>query len=263
MTMKNIITILLLFVFTSPCHAQANQDDETKSEIPELNKFHSTIYQLWHTGWPNKDVVLLKKLIPDIETGYKKISGAVLPGILRDKKPKWEAAVKDLDATIAAYKTAAGAGDTTALLNAAEKLHMQYEGLVRLVKPVLKEIDDFHQVLYMIYHYYLPEYNFPQIKTAVANLKLQMDTLNAAVLYKEMDLLSLMQTYPSMEKANAEKVIQRRTVRTEKFVEARKNLTASVLNVVEVVKANNDKDTVTKAITSMHADYESLVKIFD
>jgi hypothetical protein len=261
--MKKLIMFLFLSVCISLGVAQTVHDGETKSEIPELNKFHAIIYQLWHTAWPNKDVSLLKKLMPDIESGYGKISEASLPGILRDKKPRWDAAVKELGATIAVYKTAASAADTIALLKATEKLHMQYEGLVRIVKPVLKEIDNFHQVLYLLYHYYLPEYNDAKIKSSAAELKMRMDSLNAAPLYKELDVESLMKAYPSMQKENAEKMIERRKVRNEKFIAARGTLSESVKMVYDVVNGGKDKETVTKAIKSMHSDYEALEKEFD
>ena len=45
------------------------------------------------------------------------------------------------------------------LLTAVEKLHSSYEKMVMVLRPPLKEIDDFHQTLYIIYHKLLPDSN--------------------------------------------------------------------------------------------------------
>jgi len=42
---------------------------------------------------------------------------------------------------IAQYKSAAAADDAEGLLKAAEKLHSQYEVLVRTIRPVLPELE--------------------------------------------------------------------------------------------------------------------------
>ena len=176
------IAVLMMLCLGGAAFAQDAHDHETKADVPELTKFHGPIYQLWHKAWPAKDLVLLRKLAPAIDSAFVKLEAAKLPGILRDKKAAWEEQVKALGATVASYRKEVAGTDTAAVLKVAESLHSQYEGLVRLTRPPLKEVDNFHQSLYMLYHYYMPDYNFEKISSSVAELSVKMDTLNAVKL---------------------------------------------------------------------------------
>lgn len=62
------------------------------------------------------------------------------------------------------YNEAASSGDNESLLNAAEELHSKYENLVRIIRPVIKEIDEFHKILYVIYHKYYPDKKNEEIR---------------------------------------------------------------------------------------------------
>lgn len=240
--MNKRIAILVASMFVASFlmgQSQSHVTDETKADVPALGEFHETIYQLWHTAWPEKDVKMMKSLWPGIEAGYKKVKEAKLPGILRDKQPIWSKAVDDFGKTIQEYQKALNGNNTDVLLKAAEKLHSQFEGLVRIVKPVLKEVDSFHQTLYMLYHYYSPEYNVKKIEESVAELEKKMDVLNQAKL-------------PDKHKG-----------KEEQFNKARKSLAESVKNLANVIAANKKKEEVVKAIDTMHSNYESLEKVFD
>jgi hypothetical protein len=189
-TLCRVTTLVLSLLALSvlPAFAQEHEpesQDETKAEVPALTRFHTPIYKLWHTAWPNKDTAMLASLVPDIEAGVAEVAAAELPGILRDKKEAWDTNVKKLKEIAAEYESAAGGVDQQRMLDAAEKLHAQYETLVRVVRPPMKQIDAFHSVLYMIYHYYMPEWNMPKLKTSVAELKVRMDTLKANITTKK------------------------------------------------------------------------------
>ncbi len=54
--------------------------------------------------------------------------------------------------------------------------------LVRVIRPALKELDEFHAVLYMLYHYYMPGDSLEQMKSSAVALKEKMVVLNKAVL---------------------------------------------------------------------------------
>ena len=145
--MLNSKSLLLFFVPIMILLAQENHRHETSSDIPELWKFHETIYQIWHEAWPEKNIVLLNKLIPDIEEGYAKLKKAQLPPILHEKNDKWMKAIKDMGIIIEEYIAKATQGDSLALLKSAEDLHAQFEFLVRTIRPVIKELDSFHEEL--------------------------------------------------------------------------------------------------------------------
>jgi uncharacterized membrane protein len=211
---------------------------ETKAEVPALTEFHSIIYQLWHNAWPKKDYETLAKLLPDIEKHSAEIAAAKLPGILREKQNAWDENVKALQQVVGEYKTAVEKKDNPQLLDAAEKLHTQYERLVRVIRPALQEIEDFHAALYMLYHYYTPAYELEQIKTSVSELQTKMEALNKATLPER------------LKKKEAA------------FVASREKLATSVAALAATLPSNDEKK-IKAAIETMHSDYEALQGVLD
>jgi hypothetical protein len=235
--MKKLAVLFLILVFSLPMFAQ--NENEVSSDVPELSEFHDVIYQLWHVGWPEKDTKLLKSLLPEIENGFGKIEKVELKGILQDKKTKWSEGLAELKATVTDYKSAVAKDDTQLLLDAAEKLHTKYEMMVRVVKPMVKEVDAFHQVLYMLYHYYSPEYNFDKIKQAASDMKEKMVDVMKAQLSKRLES------------------------RTEKFNSARNELDNAVNAFNDIVAKGDNKEAVIAAVDKVHNKYQELEKVFD
>ena len=234
-----LVTIVacLGLVMPAAAFAQAPKEAEIKSEVPAFTAMHEIIYPLWHEAWPAKDHAALTALLPKIEKHMDAISKATLPGILRDKTTAWDAGVAELAKSVAAYKSAVGAKDNDALLKAAETLHMKYEALGKVVRPILKELADFHTSLYTLYHYQLNPFNKVAAADTIKALKTKMDTLNKAVL-------------PDQFKAKSETFTAQRT-RLSKAVDA-----------VVAVMAGADDSRVTAAIELMHTEYEKLEQVF-
>lgn len=227
---------VLFFLSIFSCSAQEKSHDlgtELKAEVPALKEFHTVIFQLWHTAWPEKDIAMLISLLPEIEKHTEAVASAELPGILRDKKEAWANGVGQLRATVVEYKNAVKDENDKLLLDLAEKLHAQYEKLVRVVRPPLAELDAFHTVLYPLYHYYLPEYDIAKIKVSVAEMQEKMSALNK---------VSLPERRKSIEPL---------------FLEKRAALSTSVDELAVAVESN-DKGTITAAIDKMHTEYQEL-----
>ena len=237
--MKKLAPFILLAILTAPLALFSQTEEEIKAEVPELKAFHSVIYKLWHNAWPEKDIAMMAELIPDIEKGVEKVQKAQLPGILRDKKPKWEEGIKGLTETVKEYKAAIASKDTQKILDAGEKLHAQFEGMVRLIRPVLKEVDEFHKVLYPLYHYYMPEYKREKIIESAVEMEAKMDSLMAAEL-------------PERHRAKG-KDFNRRV----------QQLSVAVKYFVKVAKEIDDEETVTNAIKDLHTKYQALEHVFD
>jgi hypothetical protein len=243
--MKKFISLLFVILFVAVTISIAQEktavdqmkDHETTAEVPALAKFHKVIYPIWHKYFPSKDYEGLKNSIPDIEKYAEDIYKSELPGILRDKKKAWSDAIASLKENIADYKSAAEKNENEKLLNAAEKLHSQYEKMVRIVKPMVKELDAFHIVLYNIYHKFLPEFKLSELKKAVPVLAERKDTLMAVKLKFRQE------TDKTKEKAKAE-------------------LGAAVDELVKVM-ASDDKDKIKKAIEKVHTKYQATEKVFD
>lgn len=247
------ICVVLLFLSTSACGDKENNKTttekndiqghaikaETSSDVPELWDFHEVIYQIWHEAWPEKNTEMLKELIPEIESGFKKLEKVSLPGILRDKQEAWEKGILDMSEIIDTYKKTAAADQKDNLLKAAEDLHSQFEKLVRLIRPVMKEIDRFHQELYMLYHYYLPDYDLSKIKISTTELIARMEPIEKAEL-------------PARLK-DKQKAYDR----------AKLALRESLMKLNEITKEEAVKEKVVEAIDVVHDNYQELVSVFE
>ncbi len=228
---------LALALLAAPAAAQAPKPEEITSSVPALDAMHEVIMPMWHDAWPNKDYKALAGLVPAIDTHVAAIAQAELPGILREKATAWKAGVATLSASAAAYKAAVASGNNETLLKAAEKLHKDYEDLVKVVRPILKEMDAFHGVLYTVYHYQLSPFQPEKIAESAQALKAKMEVLNKAVL-------------PERLKTKA-----------EAFAAQRAALSKSVDEVSAAVGTKNEA-RIKAAIEAMHNAYENLEKLF-
>ena len=241
-SIKRVLLTLLVLAFTcQPLLSQEAAKDrisETSATVPALNDFHTVIFKIWHTAWPNKDYDMLTALLPEIEQGVTAVANAELPGILREKKVAWRNGVTKLQAIVKEYKAAIEVKQKQPLLDAAEKLHAQYEVLVRVIRPPLKELDDFHSVLYMLYHYYMPQDSLEEIKVSIGQLQEKMAALNKA-------------TLPSRFKG-----------KEASFTVARNQLDRAVTELAAMVRSS-EFSKIEAAVEATHASYKELANIFE
>ncbi len=236
---KQLSAAIFIFVSLSGIFcAYAQKPADAVAEVKELDSFHEVIFKIWHEAWPNKDTAMLKALLPDVEKGIAQVASAKLPGIMREKKSAWEAGVAKLQESGAEYKAATETADDARMLDAAETLHSRFETLMRLTRPVLRELEDFHSSLYMLYHYYLPEYDYEKIRSSAEELSLKMEPLNAATLPER--LLS----------------------KEADFRNAREKLAESV-EVLQSSVASGDKEAIQAAIHELHTKYQVLQSTLD
>jgi hypothetical protein len=214
------------------------QAEETKSEVPELTAFHDIIYPIWHTAYPEKDYAALRSYVPQVNELAAKVFAAKLPGILREKQAKWDEGLAAFKKSVEDYNAAAKGADDQALLVAAEALHAKYEALVRTIRPVLKEVEAFHQILYVLYHKDAPANAFDKIREATADLVVKAEAITKA-------------TLPTRLAAKGEAF---KTAAAE-LVEAAKALDAAG-------KAH-DHDGMLAGVEKVHTKYQTLEKIFD
>jgi hypothetical protein len=233
-----LLLIPLLHFWQASAQERADYTDETDAKIPALVDFHKTIYTMWHDAWPAKDISMLARLSPDLQRQSDSLSAIRLPGILRDRQNAWDVSLKNLQRAVAEYAAATASRDSAGLLDAAERLHALYETLARTTRPRLKEAEEFHKVLYVIYHHYLPEGRQADLSNAVGELKARMADLERA-------------TLPA-----------RLLAREEAFAKARKNLAASVASLRgEGVDA--DPATVRQEIEAVHTAYQALERALE
>jgi len=240
--MKNAIYMILITALLT-CFPLYSQDQEHSSEIdssvPELFEFHDIIYPIWHTAYPEKNYSMLKEMVQDVNKSAEKIYSAKLPGILRDKEVDWKEGVSKFRSSVESYNKAMQGTDESQMLNAAEELHSDFEMLVRIIRPVTKEVDEFHKVLYMIYHHYWPNKNMEELSKAVNDLEMRAEELNNCVLPKW---------------ATDKSVV---------FKEQSQKLFDSTTNLKVVMEGMSSDAEIEKAIEKVHDNYVALEKLFD
>lgn len=234
--MRRIVPVLFALWFAAAAPLAVPQ--ETESAVPELEAFHEIIYPIWHTAYPEKDIAALKGFVPEIDRLAGKVYEARLPGILRDKETKWQAGLAEFRKSVEAYAAAAEGTDDQALLDAAEALHARYEMLVRTIRPVLKEMDEFHKALYVVYHKSLPEKKFGEIRAASPDLEAKAGAVAKATLSKRMES------------------------RNERFRTAAADLVAAAASLAAASRGMDDA-AVEKAVLALHEKYVALEKVFD
>ena len=161
-----------------------------------------------------------------------------LPGILRDKQDAWNQGTATLQDIVAQYEAATAPLDSAKLLEAAERLHAQYELLVRTIRPITKELDEFHQVLYMIYHHYWPGRDFKKLEPAVASLKEKMVALEASEL-------------PSRLKAK------------EAAFDAARGDLARAVKTLRASDAAEKPEKFASDLDAVHGEYQALERVFE
>ncbi|MFO7368970.1 MAG: hypothetical protein R6X09_01730 [Bacteroidales bacterium] len=242
--MKNLsasLFALILLSITCVSYAQEKIDSsEITSEVPELFNFHEVIYPMWHNAYPAKDYEALKGFVPQIKASVEAINDAKLPGILREREGDWKTRLNELNAVSKSYYAAAEKNDQEALLDAAEKLHREYEMMMRVIRPAIRELDEYHQTLYIIYHKLLPAKKYDEIAGLTDNLIAKAEAIA---------------TFPQ------EKLTRRLGDRIPQFDAAARELLAKTVALKEALKAN-DAQKNNDAIELMHTAYQQLDAVF-
>ena len=241
--MKKFVTLFCLvnLVFSAGISFSQEIDSlEIRSSVPALTNFHEIIYPMWHDAYPAKDVNALKGFVPQIKASLESINNARLPGILKDKEAAWNNQLKELNVTAENYYKASEGNNDEALLVAAEKLHYNYEMMNRVIRPVLKEIDDYHQTLYIIYHKLYPEKKYDEIAKLTDSL---IEKADAIVKYPR------------------EKLKKRLGDNVSNFDLASNELYNATVSLREVLNGNDalKKD---EAIQNVHTMYQKLESVF-
>lgn len=236
--MKHLNIFLILFTLLFVNSAALSQTQDTVWRVQELEDFHEVMYPIWHTAYPAKDFDALKKFVDEVNEKAKAIYSAQLPGINRDKQLKWNEGVMKFQASVEEYNKCVQNDDNEGLLKAAENLHTNYEMLVRIIRPILKEMDEFHKTLYIVYHDYLPNKNYKKLSTVTDKLIKQAKAITNA------------------------KLPSRLESKRDEFNSAAKDLLISTQDLKKRVKGKN-KVSIDAAIENMHSKYQKLESIFE
>jgi hypothetical protein len=230
--------LFILFASIALNFTSYSQTQDTVWRVPELDEFHKVMHPIWHTAYPKKDYDALKQYVDEVNVKAKTIYSATLPGIQRDKQLKWNEGIVQFRTSVEDYNKYAQSADNEGLLKAAENLHTKYEALVRIIRPVLKEMDDFHKTLYVVYHDYLPKKNYKKLGKVTDDLIKKAKAITTA------------------------KLPARLESKGEAFHSAALELEISTLELKISVMKNN-KTSIDAAVENMHTKYQNLEVIFE
>ena len=236
-----IIGICLIIVLGCQQKQETIQEitqEELTAAVPALSDLHTAVYPLWHDAFPDKDYDLIKKLLPELDSLSVLVDLAELPGILQDKQEAWDEGKAKLLTCLEDLHKATETDNKDEMLNHTEAFHTHFEGLVRTIRPIVKELDLFHQEMYKLYHYHMPNYDLGNIRTTVSAM---------------------------LEKIPALKAVQlpgRLEDRQEQFETSVTELEKEVKKLAEIVK-NDDRKTIEVAVEEIHTAYQGVAAIFD
>jgi hypothetical protein len=208
-------------------------DPQITANVPALDSLHESIYILWHKAYPKKDYELIKNILPELSVSVSKLSESALPEILHNKQAKWDVEIKNLQNNLNTLQKAVKEDNKESMLLTVESIHGSYEKLVRIIRPVLSELESFHEELYKVYHYYMPGNDIEKIKTTIPVMKMKIGLLKQA------------------------RLPQNLSDRQNKFVEDVSRLETS-LNELENLTKTNSREKIQSGVDKLHTDYQSL-----
>lgn len=237
------LCLLAVFLLSGSCTQESGSvpevpADELTAAVPELERVHDFMQPLWHDAFPQRDFEAIQALVPQFEPTLAALDSAQLPGILRDKTESWNQGKADLMSSFQDLKTAAAAGDEEGMLGSAEAFHRSYEGLVRLIRPVVPAMDAFHQHLYGLYHYYGPGYDMEKIWGAAQ---------------------AMAETVPDLLEAELPSRVQDRQERFRELAVALGDQVDSLLAALE----DPTREEVEVAIEEVHSAYAAMEALFN
>lgn len=222
--------------FLSGSNMKANteiDDFQITANVPELDSLHESIYILWHTAYPNKNFTLIKDVLPQLEVSVSKLAAAALPEILHNRQTKWDIEIKNLQSNLSTLQKAVEEDNKESMLTSVELIHSSFEKLVRAIRPKLPELESFHEELYKVYHYYMPNNDIEKIKTIIPSMKMKIGLLKQA----------------SLPQSIAD--------RQNKFDQAVSRLEIS-LNELENLVMTNNIEKIQSAVEKLHSEYQSI-----
>ena len=237
---RGTLALLFTLLLSSLLYPQEHADKNTISIIPEVAAFHEVIVPIWHKAYPAKDFAALRTAGGDVKRLAEPILSVALPGILREKADKWNQAKEFFQKSYQEYMVAVAGTDDQRLLKAAEELHRGYEGMVRVMVPVLKEMDAFHRTLYVAYHTDVPGKDGKALKGKVATLAAESESILKAALPKWMEGKEVL------------------------FREKARLLRSAVAELEAVSAVENEKfDKPAAALERVHTAYQALEAVFE
>lgn len=251
--MKKFIVLLTLFfvsvlsfsVFFVGCKKEI-QTKKEQTEVTEmkrpgvegLKEFHEVLFPVWHEFLPNGDYESIRKSVPEFQKSKEILMKAELPLFYQHVKDDFEKKRENLALSIEKLDSVAQTKDDKKLEEAVENMHSAFEQMARVLAPRMKEMEQFHLVLYPLWHEAMPNKDYKAIKVAIPSLESKMDALMKAEIPED---------FKDIEPP---------------IIEKREALRKAVEDLANVCRKNKDKEIIDK-LTQMHESYRALDEVFE
>jgi hypothetical protein len=245
LTVSLIVFISILGCALCGCKEEI-QTKKEQTEITEmkrpgvegLREFHEVLYPVWHEFLPNGDYESIRKAVPEFKKNMEIVKKAELPLFYQHVKDDFERKRENLALSIERLDSVAQTKDDKKLEEAVENMHSAFEQMARVLAPRMKEMEQFHLVLYPLWHEAMPNKNYQAIKEAVPSLESKMDALMKAEIPKDF-----------------------KDIETP-IIEKREALGKAVEDLANVCRKNKDNEIIDK-LTQMHDSYRALDSVFE
>jgi flagellar motility protein MotE (MotC chaperone) len=239
------VSVLSSLVFLVGCKKEI-QTKKEQTEVTEmkrpgvegLREFHEVLYPVWHEFLPNGDYESIRKAVPEFKKSIEIVKKAELPLFYQHVKEDFEKKREELALSIEKLDSVAQTGDDKKLEEAVENMHSAFEQMARVLAPRMKEMEEFHLVLYPLWHEAMPNKEYQTIKDAVPSLENKMDALMKAEIPEDF------------------KDIETR------IIEKREALGKAVEDLANVCRKNKNQEIIDK-LTQMHESYRALDEVFE
>ncbi|MCJ7577759.1 MAG: hypothetical protein MUO91_04845 [candidate division Zixibacteria bacterium] len=239
------VPVLSFSVFFAGCKKEI-QTKKEQAEVTEmkrpgvegLREFHEVLYPVWHEFLPNGDYESIRKAVPEFKKSIEIVKKAELPLYYQHVKDEFEKKREELALSIEKLDSVAQTKDDKKLEEAVENMHSAFEQMARVLAPRMREMEQFHLVLYPLWHEAMPNKDYQAIKDAVPSLESKMDALMKAQIPEDF-----------------------KDIETQ-IIEKREALGKAVEDLANVCRRNKDKEIIDE-LTQMHESYRALDEVFE
>jgi len=239
------VSVLIFSVFFAGCGTETETKKEqavvTEMEKPRvegLEEFHEVLHLVWHSYLPDGDYQSIREAVPEFKRTLEILMEAPLPEFYQHVKDDFEKKRQKLALAVENLDSIAQTEDDKELEKAVEDMHAAFALTARVLAPRIREIEEFHLVLYPLWHYAMPNKDYQAIKAAIPSLESRMDAL--------------------MEPQIPERLKNKEA----QFTEKRETLRKAVEDLANVCRQNKDEEIIDR-LTQMHECYRALDEVFE
>jgi hypothetical protein len=190
------VSLILVFLFVGLSFMLAKADEESTpaqtdqsvSAAPDtadllrkaMDDFHEVLMPLWHESFAEEDFKTIREKAPLLQEKIMTLIRVPAPAELSQDEEKLREFLskrQELAFNVMQVNLEAKDGPDSSLTTAFEKMHWSYEELEKFFAVQIKELDQFHETLYFLWHRALPERNYEAIKETAPVFKTEADSL--------------------------------------------------------------------------------------